>query len=104
MASKSKPPSAADYNEVHIAPMVKSEDRVKFDPNSPAAVEASLSSDLKTHTRPLRVDVDLVLVPVTVRSPGWRKTTSSCWIMARSRPSRTSPVKTRRSLWVSSLT
>jgi Ca-activated chloride channel family protein len=62
MASKSKLPSEADYNEVHVAPMVKSEDKVKFDPASPDAIEAGL----KTHTKPIRVDVDLVLVPVTV--------------------------------------
>ena len=66
MATKSKLPTEADYNEVHVQPMVKSEDKVKLNPNSPAAAEAEIDPSLKTHTRPIRVDVDLVLVPVTV--------------------------------------
>lgn len=66
MANKSKVPIQPDYNEVHVQPMVKSEDKVKFNPNSPAAAEAEIDPTLKTHTRPIRVDVDLVLVPVTV--------------------------------------
>jgi Ca-activated chloride channel family protein len=66
MATKSKLPAEADYNEVHVQPMVKSEDKAKLNPNSPAAAEAEIDPSLKTHTRPIRVDVDLVLVPVTV--------------------------------------
>jgi len=66
MATKSKLPVEGDYNEVHVQPMVKSEEKVKFNPNSPAKAEAEIDPSLKTHTRPIRVDVDLVLVPVTV--------------------------------------
>jgi Ca-activated chloride channel family protein len=66
MATKSKLPAEADYNEVHVQPMVKSEDKSKFNPNSPAVAEAEINPSLKTHTKPIRVDVDLVLVPVTV--------------------------------------
>jgi Ca-activated chloride channel family protein len=66
MATKSKLPAEADYNEVHVQPRVRSEDKVKLNPNSPAAAEAEIDPSLKTHTRPIRVDVDLVLVPVTV--------------------------------------
>ncbi len=76
---KNKLPTAADYNEVHIAPLVtpsvKSEERARFDPHSPAAAEAVAEAEaadagtaphLTAHTKPIRVDVDLVLVPVTV--------------------------------------
>jgi Ca-activated chloride channel family protein len=66
MAGKSKIPSEGDYNEVHVQPMVKSEEKAKFNPNSPATAEAEIDPSLKTHTKPIRVDVDLVLVPVTV--------------------------------------
>jgi Ca-activated chloride channel family protein len=66
MATKSKLPVEGDYNEVHVQPMVKSDEKAKFNPNSPAKAEAEIDPSLKTHTRPIRVDVDLVLVPVTV--------------------------------------
>lgn len=66
MSTKSKLPVEGDYNEVHVQPIVKSEEKAKFNPNSPAKAEAEIDPSLKTHTRPIRVDVDLVLVPVTV--------------------------------------
>ena len=69
MATKSPIPSASDYEEVHIEPQVRSEDRAKFDPNSPASAEAAMNPALRTHTKPIRMDVDLVLVPVTVTDP-----------------------------------
>jgi Ca-activated chloride channel family protein len=53
-----------DTNEVHVAPREAPKPKVpEGDP------------DLKTHTRPLRVDVNLVLVPVTVTDPDNRLVT-----------------------------
>jgi Ca-activated chloride channel family protein len=72
MATRSKMPSASDYEEVHVKPMAKSEEPAKFDPNSPAAAEAAMDPSLRTHTKPIRVDVDLVLVPVTITDPSDR--------------------------------
>jgi Ca-activated chloride channel family protein len=69
MASKSKIPSEANYDEVHVKPMVKSDDAAKFDPNSAAKAEAEVDPSLRTHTKPIRVNVDLVLVPVTITDP-----------------------------------
>jgi Ca-activated chloride channel family protein len=69
MATKSKVPAESDYDEVHVKPMVKSADEAKFDPNSTAAAEADIDPKLRTHTKPIRVDVDLVLVPVTITDP-----------------------------------
>ncbi len=66
MATKSKIPVESDYNDVHLKPMVKSEDAPKLDPNSAASAEAEVDPTLRTHTKPIRVDVDLVLVPVTI--------------------------------------
>jgi Ca-activated chloride channel family protein len=66
MATKDKIPAESDYNEVHIKPLVKSEDLEKLDPNSPATAESQVDPALRTHTKPVRVDVDLVLIPVTI--------------------------------------
>lgn len=66
MASKTKVPAESTYDEVHVKPMVKSEDTAKFDPNSAASAESEVDPSLRTHTKPIRVDVDLVLVPVTI--------------------------------------
>lgn len=66
MGTKSKLPVESNYDEVHVQPMVKAEDTAKFDPNSAAAAEAEVDPALRTHTKPIRVDVNLVLVPVTV--------------------------------------
>jgi Ca-activated chloride channel family protein len=46
-------------DEVHIAP------RVEPKPKESALIDPSL----KTHTKPIKVDVDLVLVPVTITDP-----------------------------------
>lgn len=69
MASKSKLPAESNYDEVHVKPMVKSEDAAKFNPNSIAKAEADVDPNLRTHTKPIRVDVDLVLIPVTITDP-----------------------------------
>ncbi len=66
MATTSKFPAQSDYDEVHMKPMVKSEDAAKFNPNSAAKAEAEVDPSLRTHTKPIRVDVELVLVPVTI--------------------------------------
>jgi Ca-activated chloride channel homolog len=75
MATRSKLPPESDYDEVHVKPMVKPEDEAKFDPGSSAAAEAGVDPSLRTHTKPIRVDVDLVLVPVTITDPGNRLVT-----------------------------
>ncbi|HVJ04990.1 MAG TPA: VWA domain-containing protein [Candidatus Saccharimonadales bacterium] len=69
MASKSKVPNETNYDEVHVKPMVKSSEAAKFNPNSAAAAEGEMDQGLRTHTKPIRVDVDLVLVPVTITDP-----------------------------------
>jgi Ca-activated chloride channel family protein len=69
MATKSKIPAEANYDEVHVNPVVKSEAAARFNPNSPAAAEAEVDPSLRTRTKPIRVDVDLVLVSVTITDP-----------------------------------
>lgn len=69
MGTKSNTPAESDYNEVHVKPLVKSEDAARFNPNSAAKAESEMDPSLRTHTKPIRVDVDLVLVPVTVTDP-----------------------------------
>jgi Ca-activated chloride channel family protein len=69
MATKSKLPAEANYDEVHVKPIVKSEQAAKFNPLSPATAEAEMDPSLRTHTKPIRVDVDLVLVQVTITDP-----------------------------------
>jgi len=49
-----------DVDDVHVAPRVESP---KADPG------ASVDPSLKTHTKPMKVDVSLVLVPVTITDP-----------------------------------
>jgi Ca-activated chloride channel family protein len=58
---KEKLPVESSYDEVHVKP------RVLADPN--AAKVAGMDPSLKTHTKPIKVDVDLVLVPVTITDP-----------------------------------
>ena len=72
MATKSKVPASSGYDEVHIQPMVNSTEKAKFDPTSPAAAESSMDPSLRTHTKPIRVNVDMVLVPVTITDPSDR--------------------------------
>jgi Ca-activated chloride channel homolog len=54
-----------DIDEVHVAPR---EVEKPADPPKPDLV-ATTSGGLSTHVRPLKVDVNLVLVPVTVTDP-----------------------------------
>jgi Ca-activated chloride channel homolog len=63
-----KAPGAGTLDEVHIAPR-KIEEPTK--PGRLTGEKAPSESDptLKTHTKPIKVDVDLVLVPVTVTDP-----------------------------------
>ena len=55
-------------DEVHIQPR----------PSSPATEPMAKANDpaLKTHTKPVRVDVDLVLIPATITDPMNRLVTS----------------------------
>jgi Ca-activated chloride channel family protein len=48
-----------DVNDVHVVPRVEKE----------APKESLVTPGLKAHVRPLKVDVDLVLVPVTITDP-----------------------------------
>ncbi len=65
-----------DQSDVHVVPREQKKD-AKPDPTvMPPAVAAdakaagvSVDPSLKTHTKPIRKDVDLVLVPVTVTDP-----------------------------------
>ncbi len=50
----------ASVPEVHIKPRVEP---------TPVSADAGIDPALKTHTKPLKVDVDLVLVPVTITDP-----------------------------------
>jgi Ca-activated chloride channel family protein len=53
---------AAQETDVHIVPRKPPESEAK-------KAEASIDPTLKTHTKPIKVDVDLVLVPVTITDP-----------------------------------
>ena len=68
-AAESKVAPEGNYDEVHVKPMVKSDEAAKFDPNSPAVAEAEVDPSLRTHSKPIRVDVELVLIPVTITDP-----------------------------------
>ena len=58
----------AQTDEVHVAPRVQ-----PTKPSDPAKPPPGPAGDydpsLKTHTKPMKVDVDLVLVPVTITDP-----------------------------------
>ena len=66
-------PIEGSYDEVHIKPRVDPDkppppkDLNPRDPNVPTPAE--LDPSLKTHTKPYKVEVDLVLVPVTITDP-----------------------------------
>src|SRR5271165_367800 len=70
------PVNAQSDQDVHVVPREQKKD-AKPDPTvmpsdvAAAAKEAGVSVDptLKTHTKPIRKDVDLVLVPVTITDP-----------------------------------
>lgn len=52
-----------EEHNVHVQPVAKPEAKPPDVPNLP------VDPTLKTHTKPLKVDVDLVLVPVTITDP-----------------------------------
>jgi len=54
-----------DINDVHITPR----EVAKEAPSTDVAKQPLVPASLDTHVRPLKVDVDLVLVPVTVTDP-----------------------------------
>jgi Ca-activated chloride channel family protein len=56
---------APDMNDIHVTPRPTVQDRVRIQTDSTVSDDPSLKSRIK----PLRVDVDLVLVPVTVTNP-----------------------------------
>jgi Ca-activated chloride channel family protein len=67
-------PVDSTYDEVHIKPRidpdkppVPKDAGVPRDPN--VATPAELDPSLKTHTKPYKVEVDLVLIPVTITDP-----------------------------------
>jgi Ca-activated chloride channel family protein len=53
----------ADVNDIHVSP--RTVEKAKTE----EVVKESLPPSLNTHVRPLKVDVDLVLVPVTITDP-----------------------------------
>jgi Ca-activated chloride channel homolog len=55
-----------DVNDVHVVPR---EEPAPKPATPPPDVPASSTSGFKAHVRPLKVDVDLVLVPVTITDP-----------------------------------
>jgi len=66
----------SDQNDVHVVPREQKKD-AKPDPTvmppdvaaDAKAAGVSVDPSLKTHTKPIRKDVDLVLVPVTITDP-----------------------------------
>jgi len=64
-------PVESTYDEVHVKPRALDKDKKDapvYD-KGPAPTAGNLQPALKPHAKPLRVDVDLVLVPVTVTDP-----------------------------------
>jgi Ca-activated chloride channel family protein len=51
----------SEIDQAHVKPLV--------DPAANKAKEPLIDPALKTHTKPLKVDVDLVLIPVTITDP-----------------------------------
>jgi len=60
-----------DVNDVHIDPRVveKPPEAAKPDLLTATTATTTAAADLTAHVRPLKVDVDLVLVPVTITDP-----------------------------------
>ncbi|MGA2377070.1 MAG: VWA domain-containing protein [Candidatus Sulfotelmatobacter sp.] len=54
----------AEVNDVHIQPR-----EVEKDKTDVVATQSIVSPSLNAHVRPLKIDVDLVLVPVTITDP-----------------------------------
>jgi Ca-activated chloride channel family protein len=73
-ATAPKGPVDSTYDEVHIKPRIDpdkppppKDTNAARDPNVPTPAE--LDPSLKTHTKPYKVEVDLVLIPVTITDP-----------------------------------
>ena len=57
-------------DDVHVTPEVASQPNAVTSGMAPGgSASADVNPTLRTHTRPLKVDVDLVLVPVTITDP-----------------------------------
>ena len=56
-----------DVNDIHVAP--REAEKPKDPPKQELISSTSTSGDLNAHIRPMKVDVDLVLVPVTITDP-----------------------------------
>ena len=70
-APKDSVPVTGSYDEVHVKPRVNPD---KPPATKNAILEANapkpdVDPNLKTHTKPIKVDVDLVLIPVTITDP-----------------------------------
>jgi len=88
-------------DDVHVRP--------RIEPAQPSP-EDGIDPALRTHTKPMKVDVDLVLVPVTITDPmnrlvtGLDKENFSLWEGKVSRKFATSRAKMLLCRWVSSST
>jgi Ca-activated chloride channel family protein len=58
-----------DVNDVHVAPRVVEKPPEAPKPDLLTSTTGTPTPDLSAHVRPLKVDVDLVLVPVTITDP-----------------------------------
>jgi Ca-activated chloride channel homolog len=58
-----------DVNDVHVLPRVAETPREAEKPPAPKAELLASTTGMSAHVRPLKVDVDLVLVPVTITDP-----------------------------------
>ena len=65
LAATAFPASQTGESQVHIVPRAGPEAKHNKDPRERAVVDPAL----KTHTNPMKVVVDLVLVPVSVSDP-----------------------------------
>jgi Ca-activated chloride channel family protein len=58
-----------DVNDVHVVPRVATPSEVEKAKTEEIAKQSVVPASLSTHVRPLKVAVDLVLVPVTITDP-----------------------------------
>jgi Ca-activated chloride channel homolog len=58
-----------DVNDVHVAPRETTAHEAEKPKTEEVATQSLVSPSLNTHVRPLKVAVDLVLVPVTITDP-----------------------------------
>ena len=66
---KDAQPIESTFDEVHVRPRVNPDTAKNGGATSPDVPPESSDPSLKTHTKPIKVDVDLVLIPVTVTDP-----------------------------------